>query len=81
MARFIEWNEEQRTAWNEWLASRPTVIRELAAKLPPDRLYRLKDTGQRGTIYSYNENGTVALLIDGEFNRILFSRRVFGLQP
>jgi hypothetical protein len=81
MANFVDWNEEQSAGWHEWLASRPPVIQELAAKLPGDRLYRIKDTGHRGTIHSYHENSTVTLLVDGRFNRVLFSRKVFGLSP
>lgn len=79
MAKFIEFNEQQRANVNEWLATRPPVIQELVAKLPPDRLYRVKSTGQRGTIDSYSENGTVTLVIDGTYCYVMFGQRVFGL--
>ena len=81
MAKWVEWTEEQRAGWNEWLASRPPVIQELAAKLPGDRLYRVKATGQRGTIYSYSESGTVMLVVDGTYCRVMFGQKVFGLSP
>ena len=67
--------------WGSWLASRPAVIQDMAKSHPPDRLYRMKDTGHRCTLYSYNENGTVTVDVTGEYNRVLFGRRVFGVAP
>lgn len=61
--------------WQEWLASRPPIVQELAVKLPPDKLYRIKATGQRCRIYSYFENGTVRVLVR---DRIAAPYCVFG---
>jgi hypothetical protein len=66
--------------WADWVASRPPKIQQMAVMFPPDRLYRMPD-GYRGTITSYNEDGTVAIALTGQFNRILFSRKVFGVDP
>lgn len=33
------------------------------------------------TICAYSEDGTVRVNITGEYNRILFSRQVFGVSP
>ena len=65
----------------KWLKTRPRVIRDLAKRLPPNLLYRLKGTGQRATIYSYNENGTLTVSITGQYNLIDFEREVFGIPP
>lgn len=73
--------ELDREAWNEWVASRPPVIQEMCAKLPPDRLYRLSPTGHRVTLVSYSENGTVTVAVTGEYNALAFSRQVFGINP
>lgn len=67
-------------AFAEWVASRPEIIQKMIAACPPDRLYRM-DSKHRCTIYSYSENGTVTVKVTGEFNRVLFGRLVFGIDP
>jgi hypothetical protein len=69
-------NEEEFRAW---VASRPQVVQEMIARCPPDRLYRMRDSGHRAIIYSYGEDGTVTVEVTGEFNRVVFGRRVFGV--
>ena len=71
--------EIDQAALTEWAASRPQVIRDLIAKCPPDRLYLLKTSSHRVTLRSYCENGTVT--VTGEYNRVLFSRYVFAVNP
>lgn len=66
--------------WDQWIAARQPVVQDLARRLPPDRLYRIKD-GHRCTILAYDENGTVRVLVSGRFNFILFDREVFGVDP
>lgn len=63
------------------MASRPPVIQELCRKVPAGNLYRLKDAGQRVTIYSYQEDGTVVVAVLGKYNLVAFERRVFGIKP
>lgn len=70
-----------QAAWDEWVQSRPPVVQELIALLPPDRLYRLKSSGHRVTIISYCENRTVSVNVTGEFNAVTFNRTVFGVAP
>jgi hypothetical protein len=67
--------------FNAWLADRPQSIQDLAARFPPDRLFRIATTGKRGYVYSYSEDGTMTLAVTGQFNRVLFGQRVFGLTP
>jgi len=81
MATILEWNEEERAGWERWVASRPPVVQQLARQFPPNQLYRLKTTGHRVTPYSYSEEGTLTVDITGQFNRVLFGRRVFGIRP
>lgn len=81
MAEITQWNEAERAKWDQWLESRPAIILDLATRFPPTKLYRLRSTDQRVTIHSYSEDGTLTVNCTGQFNRILFSRRVFGILP
>jgi len=74
-------NEIDPAAWKDWVESRPVEVQELCKKLPPDRLYRMKDSGHRVTIYSYSEDGTVTVNVTGEYNTLTFDRQVFGVSP
>lgn len=78
MATLYELNE---AAWHAWLAERPDIVRGVAERLPPNRLYRLTTTGQRVTIESYSESGTVTVAVRGEYNLTDFEREVFGVSP
>lgn len=78
MALIGELNAE---IWNTWLATRPQSVQDLARRLPPNRLYRLKSSGRRVTIHSYSEDGTLTVNITGQYNYITFNRRVFGIAP
>lgn len=66
-------------AFDAWVQARPPCIQEMIRALPIDRLYRLGPN--RVTLYSFCEDGTVTVDVTGEFNRVLFSRRVFGVDP
>lgn len=81
MARWMQPTEEQQKAFWAWIATRPKVIRDMAAKVDPWTLYMMGDTGHRATLHGYMEDGTVIVSITGEFNRIPFGRRVFGVDP
>jgi hypothetical protein len=81
MAKIIEWSEDQKQQWAEWVASRPPVVQELCKRFPPCNLYRLKSTGHRVTVYSYSENETLTVNVTGEYNAVMFDRKVFGIKP
>jgi len=81
MAKVIEWSKEQEKTWNEWVSSRPQIIQDMCKKFPPYNLYRLKNTGHKVTLYSYSEDGTVTVNVSGEYNAVMFDRRVFGIKP
>ena len=66
--------------------SRPKAIQELMEKLPPTHEYRIIETGHIGSIYSYNEKGTVTLTREAnEIDRMHGLKaeyiNVFGLKP
>lgn len=88
MAIWIKWTEKQKKIMEDWLAERPQVIRDMVAKydLHMDRLYELTTTGQRVTLHSLSENGTVTVNVLYQFNpeRMFMSlqdRAVFGIDP
>ena len=81
MARIIEPAAKEKKAWTVWVASRPSSVRKIAERFDPWSLYRMKSTGHRVTIHSFNEDGTLTVNITGEFNTILFDRQVFGINP
>lgn len=65
----------------DWLSTRPQIIKDLVAKISPGRLYRLKSSGHRVFPYSYSEDGTITVVVSGEFNKLTFERCVFGVTP
>ena len=71
----------RQAEFDAWVESRPPAVRALCKRLPPDRLYRMKSTGQRVTLHSYSERGTVTVDVTGRFNLTTFDRRVFGIDP
>ena len=73
--------ELDQKRWDEWVATRPPIIQELCKKFPPNRLYKLKSSNHRVTLYSYNEDGTMTVIVSGEHNAVMFERRVFGIKP
>ena len=76
MANFAEINQ---SGLNEWLQGRPDCIIDMVKRYPPNVLYRMKSTGQRVTIIAYAEDGTVRVLVSGDYNAIIFDREVFGV--
>ena len=81
MANLWEWTEEKKTEWDKWLKDRPEVIKNLAERFPPNKLYRLHDSGHRVMIYSYGEDETLTVVVSGKYNLVAFERRVFGIKP
>jgi hypothetical protein len=41
---------------SEWYLERPQVIKEAVDKVPPNKLYRMKETGKQCYILSYEES-------------------------
>jgi hypothetical protein len=81
MARFTEPTVEQETEWDNWVTERPECVRVIAERFDPWSLYRLKSSGHRVIIYSFLEDGTVTVIVSGEYNHVLADRKVFGIDP
>jgi hypothetical protein len=72
--------------WEAWLDERPPEIRELAARMPPWFLYRLKSSGHIVTIAAFSEHEagppTLRVHVLRRYNpHILMERTVFGIPP
>lgn len=75
---------EMEAEWKAWVESRPEVVKKMAEQFPANRVFRFKTTGHNVILYSYDENGTMTVLVLKQFNPdkiILFDRRVFGIRP
>jgi len=85
MARLIEPTESQHAAWEAWVAERPEPIRRVALRFDPWSLYRMKSTGNRVTLISFDRDTddqvTLRVEVSGNSNRLLFARQVFGVSP
>ena len=85
MTRYKDPTPEEARAWEVWLAERPEAVRAVAERFNPWSLYRLRTTGHRCFVESFNENDdgsvTVTVGITGEFNLVTFERAVFGINP
>jgi hypothetical protein len=83
MADWYEPTQDQQDEWNAWLLARPKVIRDIAERFYPWKLYRLKTTDQRVVPAVYYEDGTLTVNIFVMFNRdkLLLSKKVFGINP
>lgn len=81
MARIEEPTKEQEAAWQQWVAERPDGLREIAERFDPWSLYRMKSTGHRVTVHGFSEGNPVTLIVNvlGDFNAVMFERRVFGI--
>lgn len=79
--RCMEPTDEQKAEWDKWVAERPEVVRKIAQRFDPWTLYCNKKTDQYVIIYSFSEDGTITVIVSGEFNKVLFERKVFGINP
>jgi hypothetical protein len=88
MANVMDPTPEQQQDWDMWVIERPTAVRETLQRydLKPWKLYRLKSSGHRVTLYSVDEpeDGsppTLKVDVSGRFNMLAFDRRVCGIAP
>lgn len=82
MAEIFEFTEQERRQWDEWVNERPMIVQGLAQRFPPNRLYKLRPTGQIVTLASYVENGTLTVNVDHYYNdSVILDRQVFGIKP
>ena len=84
VVRGVLWTKRNRAAWEAWVAERPASVRALCRRFPPNRHYWLDPPGQVVSVLSYNEAGTLTVLVDPADNPhrlMLFARQVFGIRP
>ena len=83
--RYIEPTPEQEAQWRQWVAERPDNVRVVAERFEPWTLYRMKSTGHRVIVRSFDEEEgggvTVRVVVSGRFNLVTFERAVFGVNP
>lgn len=82
--RYRKPTPEQVEAFKEWLATLPPKVKEIAEKFDVWTLYRMKSTGQRVFIQSFDETDdgvTLVVGVSGEFNLVTHERAVFGIDP
>lgn len=81
MARFEKPTARQERGYAKWGKSRPEPVRSMAERFEPWSLYRLKSTGERVVVTSFLDDGTLTVVVSGRFNRVIFERSVFGIDP
>lgn len=74
---------EALAGWNEWVATRPDVVRNVCERFPPWVYYDLPETGQTVIIEAYAEDGTVRVLVvaDRISAPAVIQFGVFGIDP
>lgn len=85
MKRLTTPTKEEERLYREWVASRPEKVRIVVERFDPWSLYRMKSTGHRVTLVSFQEykDDEITVMVDvcEEFNLVAFERRVFGIDP
>lgn len=79
--RIQEPTPEQEAGWKKRVSRTPKKVRAVAERFDPWSLYKMKSTGERVTVASFYEDGTIGVIVSGEFNFTLFDREVFGVDP
>jgi len=52
----------------DWFKSRPKIIQDLICRFPYAATVRIKETKQIAYVYSWDENGTISVVITQEDN-------------
>jgi hypothetical protein len=81
MVNAFEFGESDAVQWREFKELMPSTLRAIAEQYPPNKLFLLKPFNRRVTVSGYADNGTLDVMITGEFNRIFFARNVRGVEP
>lgn len=79
MANYYELDADQKVQFKRWFDSRPECIQKMILSHPINKLYRMKSTGQRVFLTGYDEDGTVSVIVSGEFNKVTFNRQVYNI--
>lgn len=84
--KWTEPNDEQRAAWDAWLADRPAHVRAVAERFDPWTMYRHAVTGQRCQVIGFHESDgeipvTVYAYCEHAVLGPITGRNVFGIDP
>ena len=79
--RFCQPTKTQERGYRQWVRKLPAKARAHAERFDIWTLYRLKSTGDRVTLHSFNDDGTITVIVSGKFNLVMFERQVFGITP
>ena len=79
--RFCQPTKTQEKRYRQWVRKLPKKARALAERFDIWTLYRLKSSGDRVTLHSFNDDGTITVIVSGKFNLVMFERQVFGIAP
>ena len=76
-------DDAAKAEWDEWVATRPPVVRALCEKFPPWLYYDMPETGQVVIVQAYDENGTMRVLMVGDRVSVpaIMQYEVFGVPP
>jgi hypothetical protein len=77
--RFCQPTKKLESRYLKWRSKLPKKVRKIAERFDIWALYRLKSTGDRVTIRSFANDGTVTVLVSAKYNLILSEREVFGI--
>jgi len=81
MTRLYEPSEKQKLMWQRWLADAPAAVREIAKRLDPWSMYRLKTTRQRVVVLGINAEGKLRVNVLGKYNLLVPRFAVGGIDP
>lgn len=86
MANIFDPSDEIIKEWDNWVNSKSEKVKKLASQVKPWKLYKLKSSGHKVTIYSIDEpededlEPTFKVNVLAQFNFVVFERRVFGIK-
>lgn len=79
--RFCKPTKKQQEGYRQWVSKLPKNVRAIAERFDIWTLYRLKSSGDRVTLHSFDGDGTLTVIVSGKFNLVMFERQVFGIAP
>jgi hypothetical protein len=79
--RFCKPTKKQQEGYRKWVRRLPKKVRAVAERFDIWTLYRLKSSGSRVMIRSFDCDGTLTVIVSGEFNLTLVEQHVFGVPP
>jgi hypothetical protein len=79
--RFCKPTKKQQDGYRKWVKKLPKKVRAVAERFDIWTLYRLKSSGDRVMLQSFDGDGTLTVAVSGKFNLVIAERQVFGVPP